>query len=99
MNNRVVIDKDILGWGEEHKEKLLKHYVDVLMVGDSPNLTQRSFDREVASYCKNNNCDLLTGDRTAYDHYFEAGVTTVQITAYDWYKSGDRRIYLIRIVS
>lgn len=97
MGHRVVIDKDILGWGTEHKPDLLKSYEEVLMVGSIPDLPQRSSDKEVATFCMNNDCDLLTGDLKAYDHYFTAGVRTVQITAYDWIHKADKRVYLIEI--
>lgn len=98
MRDTVVIDKDILGWGKEHEEELLKQYEKVLKVGIHPELPQRSFDDKVASYCKNNNCDLLTGDQKAYSHYFDVGIRTIQITRYAWYKEGDRPVYLIKII-
>jgi len=98
MADKVVIDKDILGWGSDQEGELLKQYKKVLYVGKDPDLPQRSFDDEVASYCKNNNCDLLTGDGKAYTHCFEAEIKTIQITKYAWYKDGDRPIYLIRII-
>lgn len=98
VGDRVVIDKDILGWGNEHEEELLKQYGEVLKVGIDAELPQRSFDDKVASYCKYNNCDLLTGDQKAYSHYFDAGIKTIQITRYAWYKEGDRPIYLIKII-
>ncbi len=98
MSNKVVIDKDILGWGDDNEEELLKQYDKVLKVGIDPDLPQRSFDDKVASYCRNNNCDLLTGDRTAYAYFFEIGISTLQITRYDYWKKGDRPVYRIKII-
>ena len=98
MSNKVVIDKDILGWGNDHEEDLLKLYKKVLKVGADPDLPQRISDDEVASYCKNNDCDLLTADRTAYTHDFKVGIKTVEISRYGWYREGDKPIYLIKII-
>src|SRR5437899_11988463 len=97
MATRIVIDKDILGWGEEHKRELLEKYVDVLLVSKHPDLPQRSFDETIARYCRKNGCDLMTGDAKSYTHFFEAGIKSVKITKYGWWKKGDRPVYLIRI--
>ncbi len=98
MADKVVIDHDILGWGEEQEQELAKLYTKILKVGIDAELPQRSFDVKVASYCKNHDCDLLTGDKTAYMHYFDAGIKTIQMTRYAWYQDGDRPVYLIKIV-
>ena len=95
---KIVVDHDILGWGDEHEEALRNQYTDILKVGQHPDLPQRSFDEKLAVYCKNNNCDLLTGDAKAYTHFFEAGINTVKIRKYDWWQKGDRPIYLVEIV-
>lgn len=94
----VVIDKDILGWADEHLEDLSKSYEEVLKIGQIPALPQRNSDVQTASFCKINGCDLLTGDGTAYTHYFNAGITAVQISRYGWYAKADKPIYLIKIV-
>ena len=99
MNTKVVVDKDALGWGRKHRDELSKHYSTILEVGNHPDLPQRKLDKEVASYCENNECDLLTHDRTAYDHYFEAGMKTVQITEYGWDEKADKRVYLIKVIT
>ncbi len=98
MAKKAVIDKDILGWADEQREALLERYVTILKVGQHPDLQQRSLDEKIASYCKDNNCDLLTGDGKAYMHYFKAGIKTIQITQYDYWTGGDRPVYLIEIV-
>jgi hypothetical protein len=98
MAQKIVIDKDILGWADEHAEKLLKEYDEILKVGKHPDLPQRSIDDTIASYCVKNNCHLLTGDSTAYTHYFDSGARTIQIIRYDWDVKGDKPIYLIKVV-
>ncbi len=95
----VVIDHDILGWGNEHAEELLKQYQKVLKVGTEPGLERRKPDTVIASYCKTNNCDLLTGDVRGYQHYFDVGVSKVQISRYSWIGgTTDKAVFLIQIV-
>ena len=98
MVQRIVIDKDILGSLDE--KDLLRSYEKIYKVGDDPDLPQRSSDEEIASYCKNNNCDLLTGDKTAYTKYLRTGIKKVQISEYTWLsrQKGDKPVYLIEIV-
>jgi hypothetical protein len=98
MAAKVVIDKDILGWGEEHASELLMEYREILQVSKHLELPQRSFDEKIAAYCKQNDCDLLTGDAKSYTHFFEAGIKEVMITRRDWWTRGDRPVYLVRIV-
>lgn len=98
MGEKVIIDHDVLGWGNSHQQELLKQYDQILKVGIGPELPQRSFDGEVASFCKKNNCHLLTADKNAYIHYFEAGINTIQMTRYAWWTEGDRPVYLIKII-
>ncbi len=95
----VVIDYDILGWGNDHEEELRKRYEKIVKVGSEPGLERRKPDVVLASYCKKNDCDLLTGDLKAYQHYFDAEVKTVQISRYDWWGGGaDKAVFLIQIV-
>jgi hypothetical protein len=94
----VVIDHDILGWGEDHREGLLKTYQKIVKVGTEPGLERRKSDLVVASYCKKNDCDLLTGDLRAYQYYFDAGVKSVQISRYDWETGPDKAVFLIQIL-
>ena len=95
---KVVIDKDTLGWAKEHEKELLQQYDKILKVSEESDLPQRSFDSEVAAYCKKNECDLLTMDKTAYIYYFDVGIKTIQISREDWYQKGDRPVYRIKIM-
>ncbi len=97
---RVVVDYDILGWGNEHEDELLKQYQKVLKVGTEPGLERRKPDTVIASYCKTNNCDLLTGDVRAYQYYFNVGVNRVQISRYSWIGGRtDKAVFLIHLFS
>lgn len=96
MGSKVIIDKDVLGWGDENEEQLSRKY-KILRVGKHPELPQRIDDKDIASYCIKNNCDLLTGDSTSYTHFFDAGAKTLMVTRYDWWKKADKPIFLIQI--
>jgi hypothetical protein len=50
----VFIDHDILEWGEDHREELLKKYHKIMKVGSEPGLERRKSDLIVAFYCKKN---------------------------------------------
>ncbi len=97
MARQVVVDKDILGWADEHLKDLQKNYDRILQVGKHPDLPQRSFDEVVAAYCQKNDCDLVTGDARSYTHFFDVGIKSVHISRHDYWKKADKPIYLIRI--
>ena len=98
MVDKVVVDKDILGWAADHEKEILNGYKEIIMVGKDPRLPQSSFDASIASFCKSSNCDFLTADKNAYTHYFEAKIKTIQVSRFTFYKEGNRPIYLIKIV-
>ena len=97
MGKKVVVDHDILGWGQEHRQELLNEYQDILEVSKHPDLPQRAFDDKIAAYCKMNGCDLLTGDSRSYAQFFDSGVKAVKVSRRDWWAKGDRPVYLVRI--
>ncbi len=78
-------------------EELLKEYQGVFQVGKHPELSQRSFDEKIAKYCRENDCDLITGDAKSYTHFFGAGIKAVRISRRDWWQKGDRPVYLVKI--
>lgn len=96
MNQTVVIDKDVLGNLDE--KELSKRWKKILKVGTATELPQRSFDEEIATYCREHDCDLLTGDKAAYTHYFRAKVKALQISEYTWLTRADKPVYLIQII-
>jgi hypothetical protein len=97
MARNIVLDHDILGWGNEHAKELLEKYESIIQVGKHADLPQRAFDDKVAAYCNLNHCDLMTGDAKSYTHFFEAGIKSVNVTKYAWWTKGDRPIYLVKI--
>jgi len=98
MSTRVVIDKDILGWANDQKSELSKIYNEIIEVGNDKRIPQRNRDDENAVFCVKENCDLMTGDKTAYSYFFDSDVKTVQIEKYAWDTNGDKPIYLIKII-
>ncbi len=94
---KVVVDKQLTGWKELHEKELLKHYEEVLKVGQYPGLPQRTDDRTLGSYCKTNKCALITADSRAYTHFLEAGINAVTIRKYGHNKESDQIVYIIEI--
>jgi hypothetical protein len=97
MVSQVVIDRDILGWADEHEDELPRKYDKVLQVSKHQDLPQRSFDEVTAHYCDLKGCDLVTGDAKSYIHFFEAGIQKVAIERIGKLEKGDKYIYLVRI--
>ncbi len=97
LARNLVIDHDVLGWGDDHTNELLEKYKSIMQVGKHDDLSQRAFDEKVAGYCKSNDCDLMTGDAKSYTHFFEVGIKSVNVSKYSWWPEGDRPIYLVKI--
>ena len=94
MASKIVIDKDALGWDNEHATDL-KGYTEILSVSKHPSLLQRDSDEAIARYCAQNECDLITADKEFYMHYF-AGISKVSINRLG--ERGGKYVYLISIV-
>jgi hypothetical protein len=99
MASRIVVDYNILGWGDSHREELLKRFTEVILVGKHPDLPRRAFDQEVAAYCKLHDCDLITADARAYTHFFEAGIKSVKISLVERWETSDADLYLVEIAA
>jgi len=99
MASRVVIDYNILGWGDAHQDDLLKQFKEVIQVGKHPDLPRRSFDKEVAVFCESHDCALITADSRAYTHFFEAGIKSVTIRLLERWKVSDADLYVVEIAS
>jgi len=96
---KVVIDNDILGWGNENEQKLLELYDSILKVSEDEKLPRRSSDGKLGSFCKDESCDFLTGDSRAYTYFFEDDrIKNLQISRFDWYEKADKPIYLVKIL-
>ena len=105
LNSKVVVDKDILGWLTENKNRLKDLYEDIIPVGklNSPIDLQdeKMTDGEIAEYCIKNKCDLFTADKTSYLTWFNqtTEINRITITKFDYWKTGNRPILLIEIIN
>jgi hypothetical protein len=97
MASRVLIDYNILGWGEQHRDELLGKYGDVIFVGKDSDLPRRTFDKELAAYCDSHDCALITADARAYTHFFDAGIEMVSIRRIERWRVSDADLFLVEI--
>ena len=66
----VLLDKHLTYLNQEKYAKYVKDYTGTIFsVG--VNIKGNSFDQDCASFCIKNNCDFLTTDKKAYDHFFK----------------------------
>lgn len=87
MASKAVIDKGIEDWAIARKDVLNGSYNQIFQVGaEGFDLDERTADDEIAAYCRDNDCDLFTPDRTFYEGFFKAKIKTVRLTNYDWWK-------------
>ena len=96
----IVIDKDILGWGIENHNDIKNSYQEIIKVeGKEPPLPEDTSDTDIANFCYEHNCELFTGDKKFYTDFFEnKNVKTVQIKRYAFWETGNKPIFLIKIV-
>jgi len=99
LTHKVLIDYNRLGWAEDKESKIKNDYQDILHVGVDPNPPPESSDLEIASFCEENNCDLLTGDKRAYAYLLQnEHVKAVQISKYDMDETAKQQVYLVKIL-
>jgi len=92
---KVVVDKQLAGWKGIREEELLKRFDDIQRVGLHRDLPQRITDEALGSYCKRNDCALITSDSKAYTHFFEHGTETIQIKKFGHNIEADQPVYII----
>ncbi len=93
MGTSVLVDAQTKGWGTDNEEQIRQAYTDVKYVGESPNLPSDSSDHVIASYCLDNDCDLLTQDKKAYTPWLDQGADKVHISIFS---RGKQTIYLVQ---
>ena len=93
----VLIDQNCKWLVNEDAKKHLKNYDRIFVVGID--LKQRDYDEALATFCKDNDCELLTADNRAYIHFFsEKKIRNVQLSEFIYEDKADRPIYLVKIV-
>ena len=97
MARKVLIDEGKGHLEQEYGGMLRRDYDKVLCVGKEGAPAPGSSDREVASFCERESCDLLTSDKAAYASMLEDDrMGEVCISRYVLDKSG-QQIYRIRM--
>ena len=93
----VLIDQNCKWLVNEDSKKYLENYDRVFVVGED--LKQRDYDEILATFCKDNDCELLTADNRAYLHFFtEKKIKNVQVSEFVYEDKADRPIYLVKII-
>mgnify|MGYP000005632630 FL=1 len=93
----VLIDQNCKWLVNEDAKKHLENYDKRFVV--VVDLKQRDYDETLATFCKYNNCELLTADNRAYIHFFsEKKIKNVQLSEFIYEDKADRPIYLVKIV-
>ena len=99
MTRCVLIDYQTRGWAKRNEPEIQKEYNDTRYVGTEPNPAASAPDWEIASFCVENDCDLLTKDQRAYTWLLDAqNVGAVRISKYAMDKSHTVPIYLVKII-
>ena len=97
MTRKVLIDSNKLGWAKKSEVQIGKDYPEILYVGDEGSPGQNAEDVEIAAFCKENSCDLLTGDQRAYTKLLQQPhVKAVQISKYAHDDDARQQVYLIK---
>lgn len=93
----VLIDQNCKWLANESNKKLLDSYNEIFVVGD--HLKQREYDENLAKFCLEHGCDLLTADNRAYTHFFiDKQITNVHISEFVYEHKADRPVYLVKII-
>ncbi len=95
MNDRILVDYQIIGWAKRNEQKIHLSYKQILYVGTPPSPGRDSSDSRLASFCKSNDCDLLTSDQRAYLPFLtECNAGEVRISLFD---TGSQNVYLVKM--
>ena len=100
MNRGVLVDYHLAGWSAKNEPQIRKNYSNIHSVGKPDVLADDSTDSELASFCLERGCDLMTCDKEAYAPMLkEHGVRFVQIHEYAMNKESGQQIYIIKPVT
>lgn len=91
-----LIDQNIKNLVEDEYKHHFEKYDEMFVVGTD--LKQREYDEGLAKFCKQNECDLITADGTAYIHFLAEKIKTVQISELFYDENADRPIYTVKII-
>ena len=96
MADKALVDEGKSDWASRNAQLLSRDYAKTLCVGQAGAPASGSDDREIARFCRQEGCDLLTGDKRAYTHMLDVeGVKEVRISQYHVDEMSHQKIYLI----
>ncbi len=98
MPRDAVIDENIRGWFMTDNRGQLEGYSKTYTAGVNGDLPWLDSDDKIATFCKENDCDLFTSDKKSYTSYFETEIKTIQITKHAFWRDGKRPIFKITIM-
>gem|GEM_PF-1485928 len=94
----VLIDQNCKYLALDEYSELVKEYDKKFVVGKD--MKQTSFDENCATFCVDKNCDFLTTDKEAYDHFFKIkSIRLVQISRFHYEETAIRWVYRMQIVN
>ena len=99
MVRDALIDEDISGWFVNDNRRHLEGYGKTFTTGMNGDLPWLDSDGKIATFCKENDCDLFTSDKKSCTNYFDAKIQTIQITKHAYWRDGKRHIFMIRIMT
>jgi hypothetical protein len=99
MGRNAIIDEDIRGWFTLDARGSLEGYDKASTAGMNGDIPWLDSDGKIATFCKENNCDLFTSDKQSYTEYFDSNIQTIQITRYAYWREGKRPIFMIRVIT
>lgn len=99
LAHEAVIDEDIRGWFITDNRSQLAGYDRAFTAGKNGDLPWLDSDDKIATFCKENDCDLFTSDKKSYTNYFDAKIQTIQITRHTFWREGKRPIFKIMIIN
>ncbi len=84
-------------WLAKDRELLKDYEFPPFEVGKD--LKQTSLDENCGAFCYDRNCDLITGDDTAYKHFFKnKKIKSIEISEFYYEKKAERQLYLVKIL-
>jgi len=98
MIRDALIDEELSDWLVIDNRGRLAGYGKTFTTGKNGDLPWLDSDGKVATFCKENNCDLFTSDKKPYTNYFDAKIQSIQISRYSYWRDGKRPILLIRVI-
>ena len=98
MAKRVLIDEGKSHLEQDHRDRILSDYAEVLHVGGDGAPESGSDDTAIAAFCEDKCCDLLTGDKKAYTKLLAADrIEEVRISRYVIDKESGQQVYRVRM--